>query len=120
MLSKKLLGLSFVFFVIIALTFEPDFTNFLKISNLIIFQAKNTSIYSRESSPYQLATVTPESIKFWPIKHKNFGIRLKSTGTKESTPMQSNSLIPCPRVSIAVSFFRQKNSRFLKFFKTYF
>ena len=32
-LSKKLLGLSFVFFVIIALTIDPDFTSFLKISN---------------------------------------------------------------------------------------
>ena len=34
MLSKKLLGLSLVFLVIIALTIEPDFTNFLNISNL--------------------------------------------------------------------------------------
>ena len=32
-LSKKLLGLSFVFLVEIHLTFEPDFTSFLKISN---------------------------------------------------------------------------------------
>ena len=34
MLSKKLLGLSFVFLVIIALTIDPVFTNFLNISNL--------------------------------------------------------------------------------------
>jgi len=33
-LSKKLLGLSFVFFVTIHLTFEPDFISFLKISNV--------------------------------------------------------------------------------------
>ena len=32
MLSKKLLGLSFVFFVTIHLTFDPDFTSFLNIS----------------------------------------------------------------------------------------
>ena len=32
-LSKKLLGLSFVFFVTIHLTLDPDFTSFLKISN---------------------------------------------------------------------------------------
>ena len=32
-LSKKLLGLSFVFLVIIHRTLEPDFTSFLKISN---------------------------------------------------------------------------------------
>ena len=32
MLSKKLLGLSFVFFVTIHLTLEPDFTSFLNIS----------------------------------------------------------------------------------------
>ena len=34
MLSKKLLGLSLVFFVIIHLTTDPDLTNFLNISNL--------------------------------------------------------------------------------------
>ena len=34
MLSKKLLGLSFVFLVTIPLTTEPDLTSFLKISNL--------------------------------------------------------------------------------------
>ena len=33
MLSKKLLGLSFVFFVIIHRTLDPNLTNFLKISN---------------------------------------------------------------------------------------
>ena len=33
-LSKKLLGFSLVFFVTIALTTDPEFTNFLKISNL--------------------------------------------------------------------------------------
>ena len=32
--SKKLLGFSVVFFVLIALTMEPALTNFLKISNL--------------------------------------------------------------------------------------
>ena len=32
-LSKKLLGLSFVFFVTMHLTFDPDFTSFLNISN---------------------------------------------------------------------------------------
>ena len=32
-LSKKLLGLSFVFFVLIPLTNDPDLTNFLNISN---------------------------------------------------------------------------------------
>ena len=32
-LSKKLLGLSFVFFVTMHLTLEPFFTNFLNISN---------------------------------------------------------------------------------------
>ena len=32
MLSKKLLGLSLVLVVLIHLTFDPDFTNFLKIS----------------------------------------------------------------------------------------
>ena len=32
-LSKKLRGLSLVFFVTIALTIDPEFTNFLKISN---------------------------------------------------------------------------------------
>ena len=32
-LSKKLLGLSFVFFVVIDRTLDPDRTNFLKISN---------------------------------------------------------------------------------------
>ena len=34
MLSKKLLGLSFVFLVTIALTFEPDLTSLLNMSNL--------------------------------------------------------------------------------------
>ena len=33
MLSKKLLGLSFVFFVTMHLTSDPDLTNFLNISN---------------------------------------------------------------------------------------
>ena len=39
-LSKKLLGLSFVFFVSIALTIEPELTNFLKISNFTSFLSK--------------------------------------------------------------------------------
>ena len=39
-LSKKLLGLSLVFLVTIHLTLDPEFTNFLKISNETSFLKK--------------------------------------------------------------------------------
>jgi hypothetical protein len=59
-LSKKLLGLSFVFFVIIALTTEPSLTNFLKISNFtsslkkiyVISSITNGFLKSGLSVPY--------------------------------------------------------------------
>ena len=45
MLSKKLLGLSFVFFMTMHLNFDPDFTSFLNISK-VTSSLENISVKS--------------------------------------------------------------------------
>ena len=77
-LSKKLLGLSLVFSVLMALTIEPDFTNFLKISNftsslvkiVVISFITNGFLRSGLSVPYLIIASSKDSGKvsliiFW-------------------------------------------------------
>ena len=75
----------------------------VQISIKKLFQEKNTSIFLPVLWLYQWATVIPASTKSWLIKPRSFGIRHKSTGTRESMPMQSNWPTHCPRAWIVVS-----------------